>query len=461
MLPEEILLEIFAFYMCSVEKTHKWKTLVHVCRRWRFIVFASPCHLNLRLVCTGRTPVSEMFDIWPTLPIVVQVNGISDKINDNVLAALEKHDRICEVRVIVNHASAGEIKKLAGAMQVTLPALRDLYIHSLEDTASLPESFLGGSAPNLRSLYLMRVAFPALPKLLSSSPGLVRLCLSEIPHSGYISSDAIVDCLSSLTRLEFLQIDFQSSQPHPDGASRRQPPLTPTLLPVLGTLLLEGVVTKYLDQILAHTEAPLLDQLYIKFFDPPIFDIPRITQCIGSTETFKEFDQACMSFRDVDFHVVLSSQNANNGQMLTLSLVWDGSSWKLRELALDSYGHLFEPFDFCDSEGDLRPGWAESTGNGPWLHLVCCFTATKYMYLTQGLAVRVAPALQELTGERVTEVLPILRTIFVQRLDSLGPVEEALRQFVATRLRLSGHAIDVQCWAREERTNDQDVDDRL
>ena len=83
------------------------------------------------------------------------------------------------------------------------------------------------------------------------------------------------------------------------------------------------------------------------------------------------------------------------------------------------------------------------------------------MYLAQGLAVRVAPALQELTGERVTEVLPILRTIFVQRLDSLGPVEEALRQFVATRLRLSGHAIDVQCRAREERINDQDVDDGL
>ena len=401
-----------------------------------------------------------MFDIWPALPIVVQVNGISDKINDNVLAALEKHDRICEVRVIVNHASAGEIKKLAGAMQVTFPALTDVYIHSLEDTASLPESFLGGSAPNLRSLYLMRVAFPALPKLLSSSSRLVRLSLSEIPHSGYISSDAIVDCLPSLTRLEFLQIEFQSPQPHPNRASRRQPPLTPTLLPVLGTLLLEGV-TDYLDQILAHIEAPLLDQLYMKFFDPPILDISRIAQCIGGMETFEGFDQAYMSFRDVDFHVVLSSEKADVDEMLTLSLEWDDSSWKLRELTLDSYGHLFEPFDLCDSEGSLRPGWEKNTGNGSWSHLLRCFTATKYMHLSKGLAVRVAPALQELTGERVTEILPVLRTIFVHRLGSLGPVEEAIGQFVAARQLCCGHAIDVQCWVEGEAIDNQDVGDGL
>ena len=47
----------------------------------------------------------------------------------------------------------------------------------------------------------------------------------------------------------------------------------------------------------------------------------------------------------------------------------------------------------------------------------------KSMYLAKGVVVRVAPALKNLTGPGVTEVLPVLRDIFVRRLDSLlGPV---------------------------------------
>ncbi len=32
----------------------------HVCQKWRSVVFGSPRRLNLRLLCTKRTPVREM-----------------------------------------------------------------------------------------------------------------------------------------------------------------------------------------------------------------------------------------------------------------------------------------------------------------------------------------------------------------------------------------------------------------
>ena len=188
MLPEEILLEAFAVYMCVVENNYEWETLVHVCRRWRSIVFAAPRRLNLQLLCTYRTPVSKMLDIWPALPIVINL-GKCDKINNGVRAALEKHDRICEVHV----DRVYEFEELVGAMQVTFPALTNLHLSMWDGTAPLPESFLGGYAPNLRSLCLSSIAFPALPKLLLSSPSLVNLSLDDIPYSGYISADAIVD----------------------------------------------------------------------------------------------------------------------------------------------------------------------------------------------------------------------------------------------------------------------------
>jgi len=47
------------------------------------------------------------------------------------------------------------------------------------------------------------------------------------------------------------------------------------------------------------------------------------------------------------------------------------------------------------------------------------------MYLTRQLALCVAPALRELTGTRVTEVLPVLQNIFVELLDS-SCVQKAL-----------------------------------
>jgi F-box-like len=48
----------------------KWHLLVHVCRRWRSVVFGSPNFLDLRLVCDPRTRL-ELIDIWHPFPIII------------------------------------------------------------------------------------------------------------------------------------------------------------------------------------------------------------------------------------------------------------------------------------------------------------------------------------------------------------------------------------------------------
>ena len=62
MLPDVALLEIFDFYG-DEEHTEAWRTLVHVCQKWRNVVFGSPRRLDLRLYCTARTPVRETLDL--------------------------------------------------------------------------------------------------------------------------------------------------------------------------------------------------------------------------------------------------------------------------------------------------------------------------------------------------------------------------------------------------------------
>ena len=69
-LPNLILLEIFDLYLFE-QMGERWHTMVHVCQKWRNVVFGSPHRLDLRLICTARTPVRKTLDVWPLLPIVV------------------------------------------------------------------------------------------------------------------------------------------------------------------------------------------------------------------------------------------------------------------------------------------------------------------------------------------------------------------------------------------------------
>ena len=71
-LPEDVLLEIFDHYVAETNEGgeyQEWEILVHVCQKWRYVVFQSPLRLNLRILCSAGTPVREKLALWPPLPI--------------------------------------------------------------------------------------------------------------------------------------------------------------------------------------------------------------------------------------------------------------------------------------------------------------------------------------------------------------------------------------------------------
>jgi hypothetical protein len=94
-LTDDALLGIFDSYLSDnsvsdrLQNVNKWHTLVHVCRRWRDLVFVSPRRLNLRLLCRKARPVREMLDIWPALPIEIEDIWMStgEAGQDNIIAA--------------------------------------------------------------------------------------------------------------------------------------------------------------------------------------------------------------------------------------------------------------------------------------------------------------------------------------------------------------------------------------
>jgi hypothetical protein len=97
-----------------------------------------------------------------------------------------------------------------------------------------------------------------------------------------------------------------------------------------------------------------------------------------------------------------------------------------------------------------QPLWQDDLENNQWLDLFHPFTTVKNLYLSREFVPRIVPILQELVGERVTEVLPDLQSIFLEGRQELGFVPENIREFIAAR-QLSGRAIAISYWTRQDR----------
>ena len=459
-LPDIALLEIFDFYVVDADVTDwengedAWHTLVHVCRKWRSVVFGSPLRLNLRLHCRAGTPVKETLDVWPRLPIIVQTwRSDNEKWGvDNIVAVLEHNDRI---RMLVfNYLHSCQLERVLAAMQQPFPALTDLRLQFKDGGAApaIPASFMGGSAGPLRRLNLEGIPFPGLPKLLLSATHLVSLYLYNIPHSGYISPEVVVTCLSVLTRLEYLAIKFESPRSYPERKGRRSPR---TLLPVLGEFTFGGVV-EYLEDLVARIDAPLLFNFDISLFHQLILDTPQLTelcQFIGRTPKLKTRHKADLRFSNESAYVALESQEAT----VCLGMSCRHSYWQLSFLTQicslsSSQGFIsraaVESIYILEDEY-LPPRWYDDIEGSQWLELLRPFTAAKTLNISRDFTPCFAPALQELVGERATEVLPALETLLLEETPSSGPVQEAIEKFVAAR-QLASHPIAVSRWEREK-----------
>jgi F-box-like len=451
-LPDEVLLVTFDFFVDEDAKNKKeveaWQSLVHVCRRWRSVVFGSPCRLNLRLVCGANTPVRDTLDVWPPLPLVISGSAYQTNSEDNIIAVLERSDRVCQIDL--RGSSFSPMEDVMAAMQQPFPELTDLVIKTPFGTATdLPDSFLGGSSPRLRRLKLYGVPFPGLPKLLLSTTHLVDLHLCYIPQSGYISPEVMATALSTLTSLRSLDLKYLFFRSRPDPAS--QPPPTRSLLPVLETLSFEGV-TEYLDDFVARIDAPRLNGLCVAFFDQFVSDTPQFTQLISRTSAFEVLETAHVAF-EVDGAVVKLSSETSGFARLSVKIscgeLHDQLSSLEQVLTL-----CLPPVSTAASEDlyiyeNIHPDWPDYIED-TLLGLLRPFTAVKNLYLCKDIAPRIALALQGLVGDRTTEVLPALENFFLEGLQPQGPMQKGIRMFIAAR-QLSDHPVAVFPLSERER----------
>ena len=449
-LPDDVLLHIFLFDRSWHRRWHlnwNWHRLVHVCQRWRSVAFAYPNFLGLKLVC-GPTTRVELTGIWPPVPIIIKDITIWRKPKHyDFDAAIVHPSRVCEL--YLTGLSSFQLERLVSATQEQFPALIHLVLGSRDGdlVSTLPDGFLGGSAPRLQSLELDSISFPMLPKLLLSSTDLVRITLWNIPYSGNISPEEIVTGLAELTKLKYLTIRFG----HPQSLLGRRPhPPTRTVLPALTRFQFRGA-SEYLEDLVARIDTPLLDYIWITFFHQPLFDIPQLAQFMKRTTRLEAPDEVHVNLDHYGALVKSLSSTRTYDEKSVLRILCRGESRELNEqlLSLEQVftsffpstyrvKHLYTTSRFLISRRNIE--------NLRWLGIFRPFTAVKNLYVCKEFTECVALSLQP-DGERVTDMLPALQSLFFEGIQRSGPVREAIGQFVSAR-QFIGHPIAVSEWSK-------------
>ncbi|KAH9163233.1 hypothetical protein EDB89DRAFT_574860 [Lactarius sanguifluus] len=429
LLPDNVLLEIFDFYR-SQTYTHQselhlvsralvwpWHLLVHVCRRWRQVIFESPHRLDLQILCTRRTPVKKNLSLWPAFPIVITYRlperNKRPLGQGNVIDALKHPDRISYVSLDV---TAVQLGKMAMVMRKPFPVLTSLTI-LLKDTneSVLPARFLGGSAPRLQEFILSGVPYPTLPTLLLSASGLVSLQLFNIPPTDFISPTVMAASLAALPRLKFLYTFFQSATPPPDQI--HPPPITRAVLPALTEFHFKGA-SEYLEDLVSRIDGPQLYQISTAYLNQQLVDIqvPRLSEFINRTvgPELGQYKFALVTFYSgVAFYV---GRHASPKHLIWNSIFDKVTDWQLSRIAqalsqispaLSNVVHLkFAELD----EGRHLYG----IDGVEWPHLLYQFPTAQTLHAYPKLAGYIALALEDIVGEMVTEVLLSLDLICLE-----------------------------------------------
>ena len=403
-----------------------WFTLVHVCRRWRQLVFESATHLRLSLVCARGTPVEDMLAHSPPLPLIIdhldQHNDITAADGQGIALALQHRDRVRRIRLM---KSVSILQKYVMALlDGEFPILEYLsIIHqryrrpSIEDSIrlNLPETF---RAPHLRHLVLMSFAIPIGSQLLTIMPvgNLVTLSLNSIPPSAYFHPNALLQRLSLMPQLETLGILFNSHFPSRDIERQlfRTPMVSRATLPNLRWFGFQGA-SAYLEALLPCVTMPLLERLQVLFFNQLTYPIPHLQQFMGTAENLR-LNTATLAFL-LD-HLIMEVYPHKGARMFTLVMAIGGRhlDWQVVSTAqvLQTLRTVFSEVEHLTLEYKrhlISLEWNNEADRTQWRELLGIFDSVKTLLVDHELIEQISRSLRPGDGESSTDLLPTLQEL--------------------------------------------------
>jgi hypothetical protein len=449
-LPDKVLLDIFSDFLD--DSPRHWPTLVHVCCKWRRIVFASQQALHLRLFCTHGTPVQKALDCWPAaLPVVMEYGGSpgldppSPEDEYNIIAALKESHRVRSISLTITSSLRERLFAISGSFS----DLEDLVLLSRESEGlTLPCFSRWG--PRLRRLHLTRVSVHPLLRLLYFSNDLVDLQLHEVPGPPDLPPGALTEALSRMAQLRSLSLHFLSTPgtiffPHPPSGER-------VLLPVLTRFHFQGK-GEYLENLLARIDAPRLEDIGVTFFNGFITDLSNLAEFVGRMEIRKPLHGAHIQYSEHAISISLTQPGLGAPTCFKFQLFGEKVALQLSLISLICFR-----FSVYLNVVDLRINamratrksrWEDSDKSERWRDLIDLFRGVKRFHVAGSLSESIMCALL-LPGSQGKSILPALHKLYIPRPGPrLTPLGKDVVSFVISR-RLSGHQIAVEYERYEE-----------
>jgi len=182
--------------------------------------------------------------------------------------------------------------------------------------------------------------------------------------------------------------------------------------------------------------------------------MPLLRDFICRTKILQAPHRAEISFPSFNAGISLFQQKWNI-DFKVLSIQWYTSDPQLSSLA-QACSWLLPPLPSLEHLSIYKyksEFWSSRSlnevENTQWMELLHPFIAVKDLALDDAFSLSVASALQELVGEQLTEILPVLQNISLEGFQSSGPVPEGIANFIAAR-ELAGRPVIVHHQGREQ-----------
>ena len=446
-LSDEVLLNTFCYYLDGSPRL--WPRLVHICRRWRRVIFTARRILHLRLFCTHGTPVLKYLDCWPTIPIVIQYGGSSELVplapedEENILAALNQSDRISSIHLTVTNLL---LEKLS-AVERPVPNLEDLALLTQDSLQQTLPNHTFGWGTRLRRLHLTRIAYFALPQLLYSSKNIVDLQLHEVLSPWLSSPESLTDALSGMAQLQSLSLHFL---PTTDHIGISLPSRKRVVLPALNRFDFRGAI-EYLEDLVAGIDVPYLGDIQVTFLSKTISNFSKLREFVDRIVVHKAPHRVDILSSEHAISISLMQPEVPTCLKLQLFCVpLAGQVSSINQICIQFSALLLDVEDL-HIISTRQSSWHDSYYNEQWLKLLGSFTGVKWFHVSRNLSTDIVRALNEAEGH--TTVLPAMHKLYILRIGPRrAPLSEAEVSFMTSR-RLSGHPIAVeyerQCYFNE------------
>ena len=207
----------------------------------------------------------------------------------DIAVLLQYLERVYFLRLSMSLSSWRSIAAATSDMPVSCTCIEHIYLDTGDRATGfvLPDLFLKGHSPRLRTLIMIGVFAPSLSSLLLSPTRLTYLVLDGIPDPSHLSPRELLMHLSNMPQLRFLNIGFLSSTRHRRLEGHADPTSSPdrVALPYLEAFHFRGVYT-YLESLVAKLDAAIVYELVFTFFHQLKYTIPHVSAFLRRTKRF-------------------------------------------------------------------------------------------------------------------------------------------------------------------------------